>query len=119
MNLNDWANGILGGTPLEAGRLNFRDTLLNASLTALSRDPSALFSGSVTRDGNGAPTSATVQWPDGASGVYSGTASGTFLGAIDAYTITRVTTGTATYTQPAVTRDGSGNITTRPNIIVS
>lgn len=119
MNLNDWANGVLGNTPLEAGRLNYRDTLLNAALTALARDPSALFSGSVTRDANGAPTSAVVQWPDGAAGVYAGTVSGTFPGAIDAYTITRVTTGTATYTQPTVTRDGTGNITNRPNITVT
>jgi hypothetical protein len=119
VNLNDWADGVLGNTPLNASRLNYRDTLITSGLTDLVRDPSTLFSGAITRDVNGAPVSASVQWPDGATGIYSGTASTTFPGAIDAYTVTRVTTGTATYTQPAVTRDANGNITNRPNITVS
>lgn len=120
MRLGDWANGVLGKTPVEAARLNYRDTLLDAALASLARDPSLLFSGTVTRDGNGVPTSASVLWPDGSAGVYSGTASTAFPTAVDAYTVTRVlSTGTVTYTQPAVTRDASGNITARPNIVVS
>lgn len=120
MKLGDWFDWAIGNTPLTAVRLNYRDTLLDAALAALARDPSALFSGAVTRDGNGAPTSATVAWPDGSLGVYSGTASTSFPGSIDAYTITRaLASGTVTYTQPAVTRDASGNITNRPNIVVS
>jgi hypothetical protein len=87
----------------------------------LARDPQALFIGAITRDANGAPTSAAVAWPNGpdgtyTAGVYTGTPSATFPGSIDAYTITK---GTKTYTQPAVTRDASGNITVQPAIVLS
>jgi len=81
----------------------------------LARDPWALFSGTITYT-SGAPTSAAVLWPDGTTGVYTGTPSATFPGSIDAYTITK---GAITYTQPAVTRDASGNITLQPAIVVS
>jgi hypothetical protein len=82
---------------------------------ALARDPSQLFVGTVTYT-NGAPTSAAVVWPDAVTGTYTGTPSVTFPGSIDSYTITH---GTTTYTQPAVTRDGSGNVTNQPAITVS
>ena len=81
----------------------------------LARDPSQLFTGTITYT-DGAPTSAAVLWPDGTAGVYTGTPSATFPGSIDAYTITK---GATTYTQPAVTRDASGNITVQPAIVVS
>jgi len=81
----------------------------------LARDPSRLWGGVVTYT-SGAPTSAAVLWPDGTVGVYTGTASTAFPGSIDAYTITK---GAVTYTQPAVTRDASGNITLQPAIVVS
>jgi hypothetical protein len=79
----------------------------------LARDPWALITGPVTYT-NGAPTSAAVEWPDGTSGVYTGTPSPTFAGTIDAYTITYGTT--RTFTQPPVTRDTAGNITNQPAI---
>ena len=78
----------------------------------VARDPSALFTGTITYT-SGAPTSAAVTWPDGTAGVYTGTPSATFPGSIDAYTITK---GATTYTQPAVTRDTNGNITDQPAI---
>jgi hypothetical protein len=81
----------------------------------LARDPWALFTGTITYT-NGAPTSAAVTWPDATTGVYTGTPSSAFPGSIDAYTITK---GATTYTQPAVTRDASGNITLQPAIVVS
>ena len=81
----------------------------------LARDPSQLFVGAVTYT-DGAPTSAAIVWPDGVVGVYTGTPSVTFPGSIDSYTLTH---GTTTYTQPAVTRDASGNITNQPAIIES
>lgn len=84
---------------------------------ALARTPEVLIVGTITRDVNGAPTSAAVAWPDGTTGVYTGTASVTFPGSIDAYTITYGTT--RTYTQPAVTRDAAGNITAQPAIVIS
>lgn len=86
---------------------------------ALARTPEALFSGAVTRDVNGAPTSAPVKWPDAITGTYTGTPSATFPGSIDSYTITYGSPVTKTYTQPAVTRDASGNVTTQPAITVS
>ena len=119
MTLGDWVDGTAGGTPLNAARLNLRDTLISNGITDLVRDPSQLFTGAITRNGSGAPTSATVTWPDGVAGVYSGTASTTFPSAIDAYTVTRAGSPTLTYTQPAVTRDGSGNISNRPAITVA
>ena len=119
MNLKDWANGVLGNTPLEADRLNYRDGLLEAALLQLARDPSQLFAGAVTRDSDGAPTSAVVKWPDGVDGTYSGTASATFPGAVSSYTITRYTTPIVTFTQPAVTRNAAGEVTNRPPIVIS
>lgn len=122
----NWADGVLGNTPLSAARLNELETDLEAALLALARDPESLFAGAVSRDANGAPTSAVVQWPDKengqpVTGTYSGTASVNFPGSISAYTITRITNaGTQTFTQPAVTRDATtGNITNRPPITVS
>ena len=120
MSLNDWADGVIGNTPLSADRLNERDGLLLNALTQLAREPDALFSGTITRDANGVATSAQVKWPDGVSGVYSAVASGTWPGATNSYTITRAGTTTLTFTQPAVTRDGTtGAVTTRPAITVS
>jgi hypothetical protein len=126
MPLEDWANGVLGNTPLDADRLNARDRKLQESLVQLVRDPESLFAGYITRDADGAPISAVVEWPDKEdgqpiTGTYSGVASVQFPGSINRYTITRVTnTGTVTYTQPTVTRDGvTGQVVNRPPIEVS
>jgi len=110
----------LGNTPLSAARLNQLESDLEAALLQLARDPESLFAGAIQYDGNGAPTSAVVQWPDGVTGNYAGTPSVNFPGSISAYTITRQGSPTVTYTQPAVTRDSTtGNITNRPPITVS
>lgn len=116
----NWNNGVIGNTPLSAERLNDLEDDLEAALLQLARDPDALFSGSVVRNGDGAATSAQVVWPDGIYGVYSGVASVTWPGAVNSYTITRVGTPTLTFTQPMVTRDSTtGAITTRPAITVT
>jgi hypothetical protein len=83
---------------------------------SLAGDPETLMVGAITRDVNDAPTSAPVVWPDGTAGTYTGTASATFPGAIDSYTLTY---GTRTYTQPTVTRNANGGITTKPAITIS
>jgi hypothetical protein len=71
----------------------------------------------VTRDSNSALLSATVTWPDGTTGTWTtDTVSTDFPGAIDAY---HVTYGSKTVTQSAVTRDGSGAVTTQPALTVS
>ena len=120
MTKRTWSDGVLGNTPLSAARLNQLETDLEAALLQLARDPESLFAGAIQYDGNGAPTSAVVQWPDGVTGNYAGTPSANFPGSISAYTITRVGSPTVTYTQPAVTRDSTtGQITNRPPITVS
>lgn len=115
-----WNDGVLGNTPLSAARLNQLETDLEAALLQLARDPSQLFAGAVTNDGNGAPISAVVEWPDGVTGTYSGTASIPFPGSVSAYTVTRAGSPTVTFTQPAVTRDATtGAVTNRPPITVT
>lgn len=114
-----WADGALGNTPLNAARLNDLETDIDTALVQLARDPAQLFTGTVTNNADGAPTSAAVVWPDGATGTYSGTASTTFPGAVDAYTVTRTGTPVLTFTQPAVTRDANGYVTNRPAITVT
>lgn len=120
-----WNDGVLGNTPLSADRMNQLEADLEAALLQLARNPETLFAGAVTRDANGAPISAVVTWPDKkvdgtpVTGTYSGTASTTFPGSIDAYTITRALATTATFTQPAVTRDANGYVTNRPAMTVS
>ena len=115
----NWVDGATGNTPLNAARLNALETDVDDGYTDLVRDPSQLFTGAITRNGSGAPTSASVTWPDGVAGVYAGTASTTFPGAIDSYTVTRALSPTLTYTQSAVTRDANGYITNRPAITVA
>lgn len=120
MNLEDWANGVLGGSPLDADRLNFRDGLLVEAIVQAASNPESMFAGAISYDANEAPISAVVKWPGGFDGTYSGTPSVSFPGSISAYTITRITNaGTETFTQPAVTRNAAGNITNRPPITVS
>lgn len=92
----------------------------SAAFATLAADPGLLIAGSITRDSNGAATSAPVVWPDGTPGTYTATTLSTaFPGAVDAYTITYGSPVTRTYTQPAVTRDAAGAVTARPAIVVS
>jgi hypothetical protein len=89
-----------------------------ATLGALALTPEAIAVGDLTVNPSGAVVAASVVWPDGATGTY--TADATSGGAVDAYHVTHVLDGvTTTYTQPAVTRDGGGNIVARPAMVVS
>lgn len=115
-----WKRGVLGNTPLDEDPLNALEQDLAKALVQLARDPEQLFAGAVGRDANGAPTSAVIEWPDGITGTYAGTASVSSPGAVSAYTITRAGSPTVTFTQPAVTRDpATGLVTNRPPITVS
>jgi hypothetical protein len=84
-------------------------------------DLDALLVGAITRDSNGAATSAGVVWPDGTTGTYTATTVSTaFPGAVDAFTVTYAGSTTKTVTQPAVTRDETtGAVVTRPAMTVS
>lgn len=76
---------------------------------------------SITRDVNGAMTTATVAWPDGVSGIYTADlVSSVFPGKVDSWHVTREEGGeTATYTQPEVTRDDDGNVIEMPVVVVT
>lgn len=114
-----WLDWVFGNTPLSAARMNSLEDDLEAALMQLARDPGQIFAGTVTRDADGAAVSATVEWPDGVAGVYAGTVSTSFPGAVDAYTVTRAGSPTVTFTQPAVTRNTAGQVTNRPPITVT
>lgn len=74
---------------------------------------------SATRNSDEAITTASIVWPDGATGVFTGTVLSTaFPGAIDAWSATYLGTTTKTITQPTVTRDSSGAVTVQPAITI-
>jgi len=73
---------------------------------------------SATFDSDGVVTTATVLWPDGATGTFTRTAKNSTFSVVDAYTITHVTFG-KTVTQATVTRDSSGNVTTKPALTIA
>jgi hypothetical protein len=76
---------------------------------------------SATRDANGAIVTASIVWPDGATGVFTtDVASTAFPGAVDAWHATHVLGGiTKTVTQPAVTRDVNGAVIAQPAITIA
>lgn len=75
-------------------------------------------SGPITRDVNDVPTTFAVVWPDGSTGVFTTVSNDVATGAINAYTITHIDSG-KTVTQPAVTRDTSGAVTSKPLLTVT
>jgi len=93
-------------------------TLTTSARLAAAATPEVIAVGTLIRNGTGAVVSASLVWPDGATGVFTATA--TAGGAVEAYNVTHVINGvTTTYTQPAVTRDGAGAITVRPAMVVT
>lgn len=116
------AYGVIDGrgklyTPDDSRIMGHASDALNKQL---ARTPDLLIAGTITRNGDGAATSAPVVWPDGSPGTYTATTLSTaFPGAVDAYTITYGSPVTRTYTQAAVTRDSSGAVTAAPAITVS
>lgn len=73
---------------------------------------------SLTRDADGVPVSGVVVWYDGSAGVLTVTDTHSTHLTVDGYTVTHATSG-KTVTQPAVTRDSTGRITTIPQKTVS
>jgi len=140
-----WANGsvssvtsVVGQTGVITGSQIASDSALTATFaTITSTNPAvgsaswlklhaggnidALITGAITRDANGAATSAGVIWPDGVTGTYTATTlSVAFPGAVDAFTVTYAGSPSKTVTQPAVTRDPTnGTITSRPAMTVA
>lgn len=89
-------------------------------LVQAAKNPDTIITGAITRNGDGAVTSAAVVWPNGVPGTFTAdTLSTAFPGAIDGYHITYGSPVTATFTQPTLTRDASGAAITVPAIVVS
>jgi hypothetical protein len=76
---------------------------------------------SAIRDSNDAIVSASIVWPDGATGAFTtDIASVDFPGAIDAWHATYVNGSTTkTVTQPVVSRDAGGAVTVQPAITIA
>jgi hypothetical protein len=73
---------------------------------------------SVTRDGDDVLTGIVFKWPDGSDGVFTLTTKNNTWLAVDAFTITHVTSGKI-ITQPAISRDSNGNISVKPAMTVT
>lgn len=85
-----------------------------------ARNLDEIIVGTITRDSNGAPTSAPVVWPNGIQGVYTALVISTaFPSAVDSYQVTYLSSTPKTFTQPLVTRDANGAIINVPAIVVS
>ena len=67
---------------------------------------------------SGVLTNATVKWPDSVSGVFNSTVNSTFQ-LIDSFTITHAGSTTHTVTQPSVTRNSAGYVTSTPDLTVT
>lgn len=72
--------------------------------------------GALTRDSNNIVTGAGVVWPDGITGTFAATAT---ANGVSTWTMTYNGSPTRTVTQPAVTRDSSGAVTSVPALTVS
>ena len=99
-------NELAGGAPVSAARLAEWTEAEAYELIA------------TTFDADNVITTATVKWPDGSAGTFTTTTKDATWLAINAYSITH-TVSSKTVTQAAVTRDASGNISTKPALTVA
>ena len=95
-----------------------RDAVGALGLVQAAKNPDLLITGAVTVDGSDLVTSAAVVWPDGSPGTLTITSRDS-NGAVLAYNITYGSPVTKTFTQPTITRNGSGAATNVPAIVVS
>ncbi len=81
--------------------------------------PEAMMVGAIVRDAAGAVTHATVTWPDGTAGLFTGVPSTEVPGALDAYTVSYESTPVRVYRQLPVARDpDTGAVVDRPSITI-
>lgn len=91
-------------------------------MLALARDPELIIIGTITRDSEGLVPTAELVWPDGSPGVFTVEEySVDFPGAVDSYSVTYLPTvgPDKTYTQPVMTRDASGAVIVRPDMVIT
>ena len=75
---------------------------------------------SATRNSNDVITTASIVWPDGATGTFTTDTINTTYNAIDAWHATHILNAvTKTVTQTAVTRNSNGAVTAQPVITIS
>jgi hypothetical protein len=75
---------------------------------------------SATRNSNDVITTASIVWPNGATGTFTTDTINTTYNAIDAWHATHILNGTTkTVTQTAVTRNSNGAVTAQPVITIS
>lgn len=72
----------------------------------------------INYDDTGVIIAADIKWPDGSTGSYTRTAKSAEWNMVDAYMVTHDTSG-ATVSQPLMTRDAYGNVTLKPELVVS
>jgi len=73
-----------------------------------------------TRNSNDVITTASIVWPDGATGTFTTDTINTTFNAIDAWHATHILSAvTKTVTQTAVTRNSNGAVTAQPVITIS
>lgn len=104
--INELQSGVIGGATVNAQQLKDWAEGEAYQMTGATFDADNVISG------------ATVLWPDGSGGTFTTTTKDGTWFAINAYTITHTASG-KTVTQSAVTRDGNGNITSKPSITVA
>jgi hypothetical protein len=104
------------GTPIDLDDLGGVSPEVNLLGLAYQLDP--LVATVATSDPAGAPLTRTVRWPDGAAGAFTITRDA--ASSVSGYVVTHVLAGTtSTFTQPTITRDANGAVTSRPAITVS
>ena len=75
---------------------------------------------SATRNTDDVITTASIVWPDGATGTFTTDTINTTYNSIDAWHATHILSGTTkTVTQTAVTRNSNGAVTAQPVITIS
>jgi hypothetical protein len=88
-----------------------------SALTDWAKTTAWRITGSAVYDANTLElSSAAIEWPDGVAGAYTADTLNLTFATTDAW---HATHGAQTVTQPAVTRDASGNITVQPALVVS
>jgi hypothetical protein len=99
----------------EGGGMGFATTEISERLIAWTLAQAWSFT-SITRDVDGVISSASIRWPDNVAGTLTRTAKNTTWQVMTSFTVTY---NALTVTQPAITLDGSGNLSTRPRPTVA
>lgn len=73
---------------------------------------------SATYDSDGVISTGVIAWPDGSSGVWTTISKDASLLTVSSYSVTYAATS-KTITQPTITFDANGNVTTKPALVIT